>query len=289
MSPDGRAVVYVTNHAGRRTLRIAELGAERRDRPRAAPLPSAEYEQAYTPRFSPDGKRVDYSAWTRGGYRDIRVVDVASGRFIQLTHDRALDQQPAWARDGRTLYFASDRTGISNLYAYDFETATLHQVSNVVHGAYMPEPAPDGTTLFYVGYTHQGFDVFSLPVARARWLPHRTRRRARQRRPSPQHGDSRATLQYAAHAAPVPYELTSPPSAGPFGGDLFQISTAGSDAVGLHAFGASVTIDTEEPASPRRRSTTPIALAVRFSPRAFARRRRAAATCTATCSGGART
>ncbi|HEY6557053.1 MAG TPA: BamA/TamA family outer membrane protein [Polyangiaceae bacterium] len=251
VSPDGRAVVYVTNHAGTSTLRIAELGADGELGRERRLVPSAEYEQAYTPRFSPDGKRVAYSAWTRGGYRDIRVVDVASGRFIQLTHDRALDQQPAWARDGRTLYFASDRTGISNLYAYDFETATLHQVSNVVHGAYMPEPAPDGTTLFYVGYTHQGFDVFSLPVARARWLPAED---AAARPPAPPEPAARRfrARRYnpLTTLRPYAYELDYTTGAGTFGGDLFKISTTGSDAVGLHAFGASVTIDTEEPGEP---------------------------------------
>ena len=37
-------------------------------------------------------------------------------------------------------------------------------MSNVLTGAYMPEPSPDGKTLAYVGYTHEGFDLFAMPL-----------------------------------------------------------------------------------------------------------------------------
>jgi hypothetical protein len=251
VSPDGRSVVYVTNHAGTSTLRIADIGADGVLGPERRLVPSAAFEQAYTPRFSADGKRVAYSVWTRGGFRDIRVVDVASGRFTQLTHDRALDQQPAWARDGRTLYFASDRTGISNLYAYDLQTGRLHQVSNVVNGAYMPEPAPDGATLFYVGYTHAGFDVFSLPIDRAAWLP--ALPAAARPLPPPDPAPRRWRVRPynpLPTLRPYVFELDYATNGGTFGGDAFKLSTTGSDAVGLHAFGASVTIDTDEPSEP---------------------------------------
>ena len=57
--------------------------------------------QAFTPRFWPDGRNVAYSSWSRGGYRDIRVVDVDSGKFVEITHDRAIDVTPSWSPDGR--------------------------------------------------------------------------------------------------------------------------------------------------------------------------------------------
>ncbi|HEX7452763.1 MAG TPA: hypothetical protein VF294_10775, partial [Polyangiaceae bacterium] len=117
VSPDGRWLTYVTNRAGTSTLRIAHLNAQNELEDERRLVPSALYEQAYTPRFSPDGTRIAYSAWTRGGYRDIRVVDVHSGTFYELMHDRAIDQQPTWSPDGKTLYFVSDRTGIPNVYA----------------------------------------------------------------------------------------------------------------------------------------------------------------------------
>jgi len=74
LSPDGTEVVFTEDHRGTRTLIIADLSPEGALSNARALVPSARFEQAYTPRFSPDGKWVAYSAWTAGGYRDIRVV-----------------------------------------------------------------------------------------------------------------------------------------------------------------------------------------------------------------------
>lgn len=242
VSPDARRLVYVGNNAGTSTLRIAELADDGRLVSSRALVASAEYEQAYTPRFSPDGRRVAYSAWTTGGYRDVRVVDVASGAFFEVTHDRALDRQPSWSPDGRTLYFSSDRGGVPNIYAFDLERAELHQVTNVLGGAFMPAVSPDGKLLVYVGYTSAGFDLYALPLDRARWLP---------APPASERGDGRVAL--AGHVWPVqPYNPL--PSVRPrawevdYGsgtfGNALTLSTRGSDAVGLHAFEAKAALYT---------------------------------------------
>ena len=39
--------------------------------------------------------------------------------------------------DGATLYFSSDRSGISNIYALDLATRRLSQVTNVRTGAFL--------------------------------------------------------------------------------------------------------------------------------------------------------
>ena len=144
VSPDGRWLSYVTNRAGTNTLRIAHVNAQHELTDERALVPSAEGEQAYTPRFSPDGRQLAYSAWTRGGYRDIRIVDTRSGAFYEVSHDRALDQQPTWSPDGKMLYFVSDRTGIANVFAYELGSQRLMQVTNVLTGAYMPTVSNDG-------------------------------------------------------------------------------------------------------------------------------------------------
>ena len=131
VSPDGRRVVFTVNSKGTSYLKIADLSADGVLSNTRTLVPSARYSQAYTPRFSPDGKSVAYSVWTRGGYRDIRIVDVATGQFQQLTHDRAMDMQPSYSRDGKYLLYSSDRTGIANVYAYELSTGVLHQVTNV--------------------------------------------------------------------------------------------------------------------------------------------------------------
>ena len=121
VSPDGRRVVFTSNRAGTRSLHIADLRDEGLENVRAL-VPASFMEQAFTPRWSPDGTHVAYSVWKRGGYRDIRYVDVRDGTWRDLTNDRAVDGGAELLADGRFLYFHSDRTGIMNVYAWELAT-----------------------------------------------------------------------------------------------------------------------------------------------------------------------
>jgi hypothetical protein len=243
VSPDGRRVVYVTNDRGTSTLYIADLSADFRLEHARRLVPSARFEQAYTPRFSPDGRSVAYSAWTSGGYRDIRVVDVASGRFWEPFHDRALDQQPVFSRDGRLLYFSSDRSGVSNIYAYELGTARLWQVTNVINGAYFPELSADQKQLVYTGYTSRGFDLFVLDNTPSQWLEPLPYVSARGAAPD-------ATFapypieRYRALPTLRPRHYTLDYAPGPFGQQL-TIGTSGSDIAGLHAIAANLSVPTD--------------------------------------------
>jgi dipeptidyl aminopeptidase/acylaminoacyl peptidase len=243
VSPDGRWLTYVTNRAGTSTLRLAHVNAQHEVEDARALVPSAQYEQAYTPRFSPDGQSVAYSAWTRGGYRDIRVVDVHTGAFYELFHDRAIDQQPVWAPDGKTLYFVSDRTGIANVYAYDLASHALFQVSNVLTGAYMPAISNDGRQLVYVGYSSLGFDLFQLTLDRTHFLPAVTSVEDRSPEFEPDISHTWPVEAYNPLPTLRPRAWTAAYGSGTFGNTL-TITTNGFDAVGHHSFDASLAIPT---------------------------------------------
>lgn len=245
VSPDGRHIVFTVNHRGTTYLKIAKLTPEGALSSERTMVPSAAYEQAYTPRFSPDGRLVAYSSWTRGGYRDIRLVDVETGSFEQLTRDRAVDRQPSFSPDGRYVLFSSDRTGIANIYAFDRQTKRLFQVTNVRTGAFYPEVSPDGKTLLYVGYSSYGFDLFVMEFdpRSFRTAPEAFADRP-EVAPDPQH---------------VPYEIEpySPlPSLRPrsftvdYGpgtwGQALVLRTAASDALGHHTIAGAITVETEE-------------------------------------------
>ncbi|MBO6937082.1 MAG: PD40 domain-containing protein [Deltaproteobacteria bacterium] len=163
VAPNGRTIAFTRGGAGSTHLMVADLrDVEATQRPLVR---SERYEQAYTPRFSPDGRTVAFSQWRAGGYRDIRLVDLASGEVTDITHDRAYDTGPAWSPDGRHLYFSSDRTGVANLYRYDVADESLVQITDVVAGAYSPDVSPDGRSLVYLGYTSRGWDIYRLDLA----------------------------------------------------------------------------------------------------------------------------
>jgi hypothetical protein len=244
VSPDGRRVVFTTNHAGTRTIHIGDLDESGVTNVRLL-VPSAELEQAFTPRWSPDGRSVAYSVWKHGGYRDIRLVDVATGAATEVTNDRAVDGGPSFSPDGRFLYFHSDRTGIMNVYAAEIATGRVLQVTNVINGAYEPEPSPDGKTLAYVGYTHAGFDLFAMPLDPSRFTeapPYVDR-----------HGAMPAIARktwpvepYSAWRTLIPRRYGVQFTQGAFG-DAIIMTATGADVTNTHQVAAVSTIEIEKP------------------------------------------
>jgi hypothetical protein len=135
-----------------------------------------DHTQLSTPRFSPDGRFLAMSVWSRGR-RDLWLYTPDGRPYRQLTADSALDITPTWSNDGGTLYFASDRSGIFNVYAIDVGTDRLWQVTNVLGGAFQPTVSPDGRELVFESYNHTGQDIAWMALDRSKWwdlgfLPH---------------------------------------------------------------------------------------------------------------------
>jgi hypothetical protein len=125
--------------------------------------------QVYTPAWSPDGRTIAYSGWTEGGFRDLYLYHLPSGTTRRLTHDRAMDLDPRFSPDGRTLYFSSDRSGIYNIHALGLDDGSLPQVTDVIVGAWQPAISPDGRTMAFVGLSADGFDLYAMDLEASRF------------------------------------------------------------------------------------------------------------------------
>jgi hypothetical protein len=244
VSPDGRHVVFNTNNAGTRAIMIGDLGAS--GVTNIVPfVPTAFSEQAFTPRYSPDGTHVAYSVWKRGGNRDIRYVDVRDGSYRDITNDRAVDGGPSFSPDGRFLYFNSDRTGIQNLYAWEIDTDRFFQITNVITGAYDPDPSPDGRTLAYLGYTKDGFDVYAMPIDQSQWTP--AQPYVDDRPATPVITPRQWTVQpYNPWPTLLPRKYGIQITDGAFGKVVIATASA-TDLAGIHAIAASTTTELEKP------------------------------------------
>jgi WD40 repeat protein len=95
------------------------------------------------PAWSPDGRRVAY-ATERTPESDISILkitkwriavtDVQSGASEIIPNQGGLNLNPQWSPDGRELAFISDRTGIPNVFLYDFTSQQHYQITNVLGG-----------------------------------------------------------------------------------------------------------------------------------------------------------
>lgn len=156
VSPDGRTLVFAVTADGTSNLALCDTtGSGFR-----LLTVYTHGEQSYDPQWTPDGKHIAFDYSVRDG-RDIAWIrpDGTDLRFLVAGQDDA--RSPAFSPDGTTMLFSSDRTGISNLYAYDLATGTIRQTTNVLGGAFMPTVNAAGTIL-YAGYTATGYKLFDL-------------------------------------------------------------------------------------------------------------------------------
>jgi len=238
LSPDGRRVAFSMNGPSRSVLAVA---AAVPDAPASVVWQGERFDQAFQPAWSPDGARIAFSAWRRGGFRDILVVELASGAVREITADRAIDTWPTWSPDGRTLYFDSDRSGIQNVYAYDLDGGVLWQVTNVLGGAFHAAISPDGRRLaFQSAVPDGGYDLYELALDRAAWLPARDHVDDRPPPTDVRDGDSPVSaprpFRPLESLAPQAWTLQTVFGAAPSA----TIQTNGGDAVGLHSYALTV-------------------------------------------------
>lgn len=114
------------------------------------------------PRFSPDGSKILFYMY-RHNQQDIWVIDTDGRNLRPLTFDHWDDRDPVWDPDGKHIYYASDRSGIFNIYKMDLETREVTQLTDVVSGAFYPEIKADGSVLTYSYFTSWGYRAYEFP------------------------------------------------------------------------------------------------------------------------------
>jgi Tol biopolymer transport system component len=68
---------------------------------------------------------------------------------------------PSWSRDGRSIYFASPRTGRRQIWKHSVEDGSERQLTE--HGGFDPLESYDGRTIYYSKFDEPG--IWSMPAS----------------------------------------------------------------------------------------------------------------------------
>lgn len=158
-SPDGQTVAYVTFEGNVASIYTQYLrtGERRRVSARAG-INGA-------PAWSPDGKRLALTLSRKDGNLDVYVLGLSDQVLLRLTDDNAIDTEPAWAADSKSLYFTSDRSGSPQIYRVGITPGDRAQ-RVTFEGTYNARPrlSPDGTALAMVTLDRGGYRIGLLDL-----------------------------------------------------------------------------------------------------------------------------
>lgn len=168
-APDGEQIAFSGMSGGLMDLFIYDLKANQLRR-----VTNDAYAELH-PSWSPDGRTIaistdrfssDLNTLDAGNLR-LALVDVSTGAVRQLGgFDHAKNINPQWA-DANSLYFVSDREGISNVYHMDIGTSDITQVTNMLTGAtgitdLSPAISVTGSRLAFSAYEEDGYNIYAL-------------------------------------------------------------------------------------------------------------------------------
>lgn len=124
------------------------------------PPDSLIYYNIYSPKYSPDGKRIAFSFFDNK-VRGIAIIDRDGKNLKFFSKDNIDSRDPNWI-DNQRLVYSNDGNGIFNLFEFDIATEQSTPLTNVLGGAFTP--VVDSGVIFYTGYDKDGFSLYSLEV-----------------------------------------------------------------------------------------------------------------------------
>lgn len=111
--------------------------------------------------WSEDGSKIALDYFDRHN-RKVGYYSFDEKKFYTINNVGYDNRTPRFSPKGDKLLFASDRTGIYNIYAYNLKANTLQQLTNVLGGAFSPALSSDESKLVYTSYTSDGFKIALL-------------------------------------------------------------------------------------------------------------------------------
>ncbi len=154
LSADGARVAYASTLSGAENIWTSD--ADGHD---TLQLTSFSGEMVGTPRWSPDGKWLVFDRRPTD-HAQIFIIDSEGHNMHALTEGEHENEVPIWSRNGKAVYFASDRSGRYELWKQDIATAVSTQVTQ--NGGFSGVESYDGRYLYYAKFFCSG--IWRMPI-----------------------------------------------------------------------------------------------------------------------------
>lgn len=147
-SPDGKSIAFQSTRSGSFEIWRADA-----DGTNLVQLTSFGGPLSGTPRWSPDSRQI--ACDTRPGpHPNIHVISAEGGPVRRLRNDTSDDGVASWSRDGRWIYFASNRSGNWQVWKRTVDGGQPIQVT--ANGGFAALEAPDGKSIYYTKFSEDG-------------------------------------------------------------------------------------------------------------------------------------
>jgi len=122
--------------------------------PQGFPEPlSNYYVDAFSPSWSPDGRRIALTMDDFYGVKQVFTLDLVSGKLVQLSQDPYPAFRPSWSPDARWIAYTSRVEGNREIYLVAADGSSLTQLTDDPAGDDSPSWSPDG--LFIVFHSNR--------------------------------------------------------------------------------------------------------------------------------------
>jgi Tol biopolymer transport system component len=141
-SPDERRLLFTSNRSGH-----VEVWAANADGSDPTQLTQRQGPLAMEARYSPDGSSIAFTSAV-GDNSDIFVARADGSGSRRLTSEPSDEGAPSWSRDGRWIYFRSNRGGVPQIWKAPSAGGTAVPVTR--GEGWQAFEAPDGTRVYFV-------------------------------------------------------------------------------------------------------------------------------------------
>jgi Tol biopolymer transport system component/DNA-binding winged helix-turn-helix (wHTH) protein len=152
-SPDGTRLALQSERSGTDQIWLNSTSGDH-------PVQLTNIGHSGSPRWSPDGRWIAFDTHVED-HVHIFVVDAEGRNLHAITHGDSDNFVPSWSRDGKSIYFASLRTGNRQIWKHSVEDGSEKRLTE--HGGFDPLESYDGRTVYYSKFDEPG--IWSMPAS----------------------------------------------------------------------------------------------------------------------------